>query len=88
MKGSRRSIRARRRIVNSAGLALIVAASLALIPANTSSAYAFSDTCEAGNGASCSGSVCCADADECYTGQENCDRLFCTNNPKAPECVQ
>jgi hypothetical protein len=45
-------------------------------------------TCTAGNGATCSGTTCCADATACYTSEALCTAMFCDNHPNAPGCEE
>jgi hypothetical protein len=87
--GNKKSILMRRRVFDIAALVVIVAGSVALAPLPPPATVSvLADKCKAGNGAECTGAVCCADSDECYTTKEACDRLFCANNPQSPVCVE
>jgi hypothetical protein len=44
-------------------------------------------TCRSGNGQhECTGSTCCADADQCSTDRDTCITMFCSHNRDAPIC--
>jgi hypothetical protein len=43
-------------------------------------------TCRTSSGSECTGDVCCADADGCYTDAGLCIAVMCANSPKLPIC--
>lgn len=62
----------------------VVVGGLAML-ASPAPVLGFDSTCTAGNGASCSGEICCADADSCSTGS-GCTEIYCTSHPNSPLC--
>jgi len=75
----------RRKLLNALATATLAAAAWLLfsLPLRAEQAQ---QTCTAQNGATCSGSTCCADAAGCYTDPSICLVMRCLQQPSLPEC--
>jgi hypothetical protein len=77
----------KRMVMRLTAAATIAIGAWLLLPPSAS-AQGGQSTCTAGNGSTCSGTVCCADATACYTSETICFIMFCDNHPNAPDCIE